>query len=70
MFHLIVHYYRDPGFKTLLKGPDVTQISMGSPSIDVTVCWMQIIKNPECVDEYNIYYWNKLTGSEARVKIS
>jgi len=58
-------FLKDPGFKNALKGPDVTQkpcqYRSGCHTIDVNVCWMQIIKNPDCVDEYNIYYYNKLT---------
>ena len=69
----IILFPRDPKFKTLLKGPDVTQnpcqYSSGCHDVQVTVCWMQIIKNPDCVDEYNIYYWKKLTENEARVKL-
>ena len=64
--HFMTQPCRDPGFKTLLRGPDVTQTTMSNP-VTVTVCWMQIIKNPDCVDEYNIYYWNKLTGNRNRV---
>ena len=30
---------------------------------------MAIIKNPDCVDEYNIYYYDKLTGSLSTVSI-
>ena len=39
----------------------------GCHTVDVNVCWMQIIKNADCVDEYNIYYWKKLTESQSRV---
>merc|ERR1712018_602162 len=60
-------FLKDPGFKNALKGPDVTQkpcqYRSGCHTVDVNVCWMQIIKNPDCVDEYNIYYYNKLTQS-------
>ena len=67
-----ISFHRDPKFKTLLKGPDVTQkpcqYSSGCHDVQVTVCWMQIIQNPDCVDEYNIYYWKKMTESEARVR--
>ena len=72
-FKALILFPRDPKFKTLLKGPDVTQntcqYSSGCHDVQVTVCWMQIIKNPDCVDEYNIYYWKKLTENEARVKL-
>ena len=57
----------DPGFKSALRGPDVTQKSRNDPTT-ADVCWMQIIKNPKCADGYNIYYWPKLTGSMAQVK--
>ena len=67
----IFQLFRDPGFKNALKGPDVTQkpcqYRSGCHTVDVNVCWMAIIKNPDCVDEYNIYYYDKLTGSLSTV---
>jgi len=70
---ILVHtscFLKDPGFKNALKGPDVTQkpcqYRSGCHTVDVNVCWMAIIKNPDCVDEYNIYYWNKLTQTKSQ----
>ena len=69
----VFQFYRDPGFKNALKGPDVTQkpcqYRSGCHTVDVNVCSMAIIKNPDCVDEYNIYYYDKLTGSLSTVSI-
>jgi len=60
---------RDAGFTPNSAKPVVSQPSRSDPN-KVMVDWSKIVKNPQCVDSYNVVYWADGTPATSAKKIA
>merc|ERR1711872_883942 len=60
---------RDAGFTPNSAKPVVSQPSRSDPN-KVMVDWSKIVKNPQCVDSYNVVYWADGTPATSAKKVA